>query len=169
MRCKTTRVSCRKQKKNGLFCIINNAAITARYAQQHEDIDKYVIIDWNVHHRNETQEVFYNDASIFYFSTHQSNFYPGTGKSNEISVGPAGIGATLNYPIRRGRRSRFEVISVFRDKLVPAMEKFKPDFVIISAGFDAHKDDTLGMFNLTDEDFTVLTNTNSRKSTDKMT
>ncbi len=138
------------------FCIFNNAAIAARHAQRHKNIDKVAIIDWDVHHGNGTQEIFYDDPTVFYFSTHQSNFYPGTGKSDETGIGP-GIGATLNCPIEKGKHSRTEVISSFRDKLIPAIDKFKPDFVIISAGFDAHKDDTIGMFNLTDDDFTVLT------------
>lgn len=138
------------------FCIFNNVAIGARYAQETQGIERVLIVDWDVHHGNGTQEIFEADPSVFYFSTHQWPLYPGTGNVNEIGSGP-GKGTTLNCPIAAGSHSREEVLKAFREKLVPAMEKFQPELVMISAGFDAHEKDPLGGFNLTDEDFAELT------------
>ncbi len=134
------------------FCLFNNAAIGARYAQQVYGIKRVAIIDWDVHHGNGTQEIFENDPSVFYFSTHQANHYPGTGHSNE-----KGLGNIANCPILEGSDSRVNVIKAFNEVLVPAMKIFKPELVIVSAGFDAHIDDPLGNFNLTDADFAQLT------------
>lgn len=138
------------------FCLFNNVAIGARYAQQIDGINKVAIIDWDVHHGNGTQEIFYNDPSVFYFSTHQAPLYPGTGKKDETGTGE-GTGSTLNCPIKAGRDSRIKVIEAFRNELIPALDAFKPDLIIISAGFDAHQDDPIGSFNLTDDDFVILT------------
>ncbi len=140
------------------FCMFNNAAVAARYAQNtYDEINKVAIIDWDVHHGNGTQEIFYNDPTVHYSSTHQSNLYPeGSGSADDTGIGP-GIGATLNCPIKAGRRSRDEVIKAFRTKIKPALDKFKPDLVIISAGFDLMKGDPLGGFNITADDIVVLT------------
>ena len=139
------------------FCIFNNAAIGARYAQTFEEIDKVAIIDWDVHHGNGTQEIFYNDPTVHYSSTHQSHHYPDTGDSDETGVG-TGVGATLNCPIRAGNHSRKAVIKAFKTKIKPALDEFKPDLVIISAGFDLLQEDPLGGFNITLEDIVELTN-----------
>jgi acetoin utilization deacetylase AcuC-like enzyme len=138
------------------FCVFNNVAIGARYAQQMHGIDKVAIIDWDVHHGNGTQEIFERDPSVFYFSTHQALLYPGTGNNDEVGIGK-GKGTTLNCPIPEGHESRKLVISAFQEQLVPAMERFKPDLIMISAGFDGLKEDPLGSFNLTAKDFAQLT------------
>jgi len=137
------------------FCIFNNAALAARYAQQKHHAQKILIADWDVHHGNGTQEIFYADPTVFYFSTHQSPWYPGTGAAAETGRGK-GVGTTLNRPFPAGA-GRKEILGAFRDDLLPAMEKFKPDMVIVSAGFDGRIGDPLGEFTLTDEDFADLT------------
>lgn len=138
------------------FCIFNNIAIGARYVQKRYGIKKVLIVDWDVHHGNGTQEIFDDDPSVYYFSTHQLGLYPGTGNPEDTGRGKA-KGTKLNCPIFPGSNSREEVIKAFKTKLVPAMVSFKPDFVMISAGFDAHQLDPLGGFNLTEEDYSKLT------------
>jgi acetoin utilization deacetylase AcuC-like enzyme len=137
------------------FCLFNNIAIAARYAQEKYNLRKILIVDWDVHHGNGTQESFYGDNSIFYFSTHQYPYYPGTGSLNEIGVGE-GKGFTLNMPLRAGSGDS-EYIDIFKNKLVPSADNFKPDFIMISAGFDAHKDDPLAGMELSDEGYVELT------------
>lgn len=139
------------------FCLFNNTAIGARYAQQFDEFKRIAIVDWDLHHGNGTQEIFYNDPSVYYFSTHETPLYPGTGEKEETGNGDA-KGTTLNCPIKAGKDSRIKVIEAFKNELIPAMETFKPDLVIISAGFDAHKDDPLGGLSLTDDDYVELTN-----------
>ncbi len=137
------------------FCLFNNAAIGARYARQRHGAERGVIVDWDVHHGNGTQEIFYRDGSVFYFSTHQSPWYPGTGAVAERGEGP-GEGTTLNCPLPAGS-GWSEVLGAFRELLFPAIRKFQPDFVMISAGFDSRRDDPLGRFTLDDADFAELT------------
>ncbi len=137
------------------FCIFNNAAIAARYAQQEHGVEKVLIVDWDVHHGNGTQDIFYEDGSVFFFSTHQSPWYPGTGSKEETGQGK-GKGTTLNRPFPAGS-GRKEIVGVFQDDLLPAANRFKPDLVIISAGFDSRVGDPLGRFRLTDDDFVDLT------------
>jgi acetoin utilization deacetylase AcuC-like enzyme len=137
------------------FCIFNNVAIAARYLQRRHGLRRVLIVDWDVHHGNGTQEIFYADPSVFYFSTHAWPFYPGTGTVRETGVG-AGNGYTLNCPLAAGS-GRTEVLGAFKQKLVPAMAEFKPEFVLISAGFDARVGDTIGNFTLSDADFADLT------------
>jgi len=137
------------------FCIFNNAAVAARYAQQREGIERVLIADWDVHHGNGTQWIFYDDPSVFYFSTHQWPHYPGTGMADDVGAGP-GKGYTLNVPLAGGS-ARQEVLGAFERKLVPAMREFRPDFVIISAGFDCEAGDPLGGFGLQEKDFVDLT------------
>jgi acetoin utilization deacetylase AcuC-like enzyme len=136
------------------FCIYNNIAIAARYAQKKHGVERVLIADWDVHHGNGTQDIFYDDGSVFFFSTHQSPWYPGTGDSGETGEGK-GKGATMNCPLPAG--SRNEIVDAFRRRLVPAAEAFKPDLVMISAGFDSRAGDPLGRFRLTDDDFADLT------------
>ena len=137
------------------FCVFNNAAIAARHAQARHDVARVLIVDWDVHHGNGTQNIFYDDGSVFFFSTHQSPWYPVTGAATERGMGE-GEGATLNCPLPAGS-GRKQVLGAFEDELAPAADRFKPDLVIISAGFDARVDDPLGRFKLTDEDLGDLT------------
>jgi acetoin utilization deacetylase AcuC-like enzyme len=137
------------------FCIFNNIAVAARYAQKQHGISRVLIADWDVHHGNGTQDIFYDDGSVFFFSTHQSPWYPGTGAREETGAG-AGRGTTLNCPFPAGS-GREEIGGAFRERLIPAMEKFQPELVMISAGFDSREGDPLGQFTLADEDFAELT------------
>ena len=137
------------------FCIFNNLAIAARFARKKHKLVKVLIADWDVHHGNGTQNIFYEDGSVFYFSTHQSPWYPGTGAKEETGKGK-GKGRTLNCPFPRGA-GRKEIIGAFKEKLVPAAARFKPDLVLVSAGFDSRIGDPLGGFTLTDDDFSELT------------
>ena len=142
--------ACRSQGMG--FCLFNNVAIGALYALKHYPIDRVLIVDWDVHHGNGTQDIVQNDERIFYFSTHQSPLYPGTGFADE-----KGVGNILNVPIAAGPESRTRLLHAFRKDLADAMEKFKPELILISAGFDAHFQDPLGGLNLTEEDFAELT------------
>lgn len=137
------------------FCIFNNVAVGARYAQRKHQLGKVLIADWDVHHGNGTQDIFYQDGSVFFFSTHQSPWYPGTGKATETGEGN-GKGTTLNCPFPAGSGKK-EILGAFREKLIPAADAFKPDLVLISAGFDSRHGDPLGRFTLTDEEFAELT------------
>jgi len=137
------------------FCLYNNVAIAARHARRAWGVDRILIVDWDVHHGNGTQDIFYDDPSVFFFSTHQAPWYPGTGWPDETGDGPA-RGTTLNCPFPAGSGRR-EILGAFRRKLLPAMEGFRPEFVLVSAGFDSRRDDPLGLFRLHDEDFRELT------------
>ena len=137
------------------FCIYGNAAIAARYAQAKHKIEKVLIVDWDVHHGNGTQDIFYEDPTVFFFSIHQSPWYPGTGAKDETGRGK-GLGTTMNRPFPAGS-GRKEIFAAFQKDLEPQMSRFKPNLVIISAGFDSRIDDPLGQFRLTDKDFADLT------------
>ncbi|HYG77998.1 MAG TPA: histone deacetylase [Planctomycetota bacterium] len=138
------------------FCVFNNIAVGARYAQQKHKIGKVLIVDWDVHHGNGTQDIFYEDDTVYFMSSHQSPWYPGTGKLGETGTGK-GLGFTLNCPFPAGSGRKQILEEAFQDKLGTAMKTFKPELVMISAGFDSRIDDPLGKFTLTDEDFTDLT------------
>jgi acetoin utilization deacetylase AcuC-like enzyme len=145
-----------KDKSMG-FCLFNNVAIAAKYLQKKHKLGKVLIVDWDVHHGNGTQAMFYDDPTVFYFSTHQSPFYPGTGSAEEKGVG-RGLGFTLNVPLAAGCGDA-EYRKAFLEKLKPAAAAFRPDFVLVSAGFDAAKDDLLGRMKVTPEGFAELTRT----------
>lgn len=136
-----------KEEAKG-FCFFNNIAIGARHAQS-RGLSKVFILDFDVHHGNGTQHIFYEDNSVFYCSTHQWPLYPGTGKPDETGEGK-GKGFTLNLPLKAGAGSK-EYISLMKEKIIPAIDNFKPDILLISAGFDAHKDDSLGGLELDEE------------------
>jgi acetoin utilization deacetylase AcuC-like enzyme len=138
------------------FCVFNNVAIAARYAQsRYKEIERVAILDWDVHHGNGTQAIFYNDASVFYFSMHQYPWYPGTGTRGETGHG-RGLGYTLNVPLR-ALTAAGEQRRTFDSALSDIAARFSPDLIIISAGFDAHEGDPLGQLLLRDADFVGLT------------
>ena len=137
------------------FCVFNNVAIGARYAQQTFGAKRILIADWDVHHGNGTQDIFYEDGSVLFFSTHQSPWYPGTGAESERGEGE-GLGTTINVPLPAGS-GHPEIFAAFKDLLAPAAEKFEPDLILLSAGFDSREGDPLGKFLLTDRDFADLT------------
>lgn len=124
------------------FCIFNNVAIAAKYLQNKYGVNRILIVDFDVHHGNGTQDIFYSDNTVFYFSIHQHPFYPGTGRPNEKGSGE-GYGYTLNIDLPKGAGDK-EFIHGLKNQLMPAMEKFKPEFILVSAGFDAHENDLLG-------------------------
>ena len=129
------------------FCVINTAAVMARYAQQKYDVERVAIIDWDVHHGNGTQDIFYDDPTVLYASTHQMPLFPGSGDKNET-----GVGNIHNAPLSPGMGGQ-DFREAFRERVLPALDNFKPDFVIISAGFDAHHRDPLANINLEEDDF----------------
>jgi acetoin utilization deacetylase AcuC-like enzyme len=129
------------------FCLFNTAAIAARYAQEKHGAERVAIVDWDVHHGNGTQDIFWEDPTVLYCSTHQMPLYPGTGAKSET-----GVGNIVNAPLAPDTGS-----DIFRDafvsRVLPAIDAFRPDLIIISAGFDAHHRDPLASINLTEEDF----------------
>ncbi len=129
------------------FCLFNNAAIAARHAQKTHGAQRVAIVDWDVHHGNGTQDIFWDDASVLYCSTHQMPLYPGTG-----APGETGVGNIVNAPLSPGTGS--DVFrDAFRSRVLPAVDAFAPDLIIISAGFDAHHRDPLAEINLVEDDF----------------
>jgi acetoin utilization deacetylase AcuC-like enzyme len=137
------------------FCLFNNVALAARYAQKRYGIRRVLVADWDVHHGNGTQDIFYRDGSVLFFSTHQSPWYPGTGDASETGEGD-GEGKTINCPFPAGAGKR-EIAGAFEHRLIPAAESFRPDLILLSAGFDSRVDDPLGQFLLKDDDFYRLT------------
>jgi acetoin utilization deacetylase AcuC-like enzyme len=165
MKGKVSRVFCairppghhaRRDKAMG-FCIFNNVAIAARHLQKEHGIRRIAIIDWDVHHGNGTQESFYSDSTVFYLSMHQSPHYPGTGFADEIGEGN-GKDFIYNIPVFP-HTSNEEYLLLFEDAIESEMLRFRPEFVLISAGFDAHADDPLGNLLLTHESFREMTET----------
>lgn len=139
------------------FCLFNNVAIGARYLQKKHGIERILIVDWDLHHGNGTQAAFYEDPSILYFSTHQYPHYPGTGSFHETGEGK-GKGFTINVPMRAGTPAD-EFLKKFRDALYERALEFSPEFILISAGFDAHMNDPLGELMLTEDSYAEMTRT----------
>ena len=138
------------------FCLFNNVAVAARYAQnKYKEIERVAIIDWDVHHGNGTQGIFYSDPSVFFFSMHQYPWYPGTGSRGETGQGK-GLGTTLNVPMRAFTKAR-DQLSTFESAIEEIASKMKPDLIFVSAGFDAHLTDPLGQLQLEDPDFAAMT------------
>ncbi len=152
--CRPPGHHCSRNRPMG-FCVFNNAAIAARYTQQAYGIERVAIIDWDVHHGNGTQAIFYDDPSVLYISLHQYPHYPGTGSASERGEGKA-EGTTMNFPLAAGTDEK-QYENVFVQKIVPALKEFQPGLLILSAGFDAHKDDPLGDMLLTEESFGLFT------------
>ena len=138
------------------FCIFNNIAVGARYAQQKYGVGKVAILDWDVHHGNGTQDIFYEDETVLFCSVHQSPWYPGTGMLEELGSGK-GRGFTLNAPLPAGS-DMTQIGDKIDAKFLTAMRKFSPELIMISAGFDSRLGDPLGKFRLLDEDYKTLTN-----------
>ena len=138
------------------FCLFNNVAIAARYAQSnYSEVERVAIVDWDVHHGNGTQGIFYDDPSVFFFSMHQYPWYPGSGSRGETGLG-RGLGYTLNVPVRAAT-AVLEQRRVFEAAVEDISKNFRPDFIFISAGFDAHSSDPLGQLLLEDKDFMHMT------------
>ena len=137
------------------FCIFNNVAIAARYLQKVHGIRRVLIVDFDYHHGNGTQDIFYDDDSVFYFSTHHYGAYPGTGSASETGTGK-GAGTTLNVPLPPGA-SDAQILAAFEQQLVPAARRFKPDFILVSAGFDGMRNDLLGQFDITPAGYAAIT------------
>jgi acetoin utilization deacetylase AcuC-like enzyme len=137
------------------FCFFNNVAIAARYAQEVYKRAKVLIVDWDFHHGNGTEAAFYEDPTVLYFSTHYALAYPGTGHPDKEGNGP-GLGFNINVHMPCGTTDD-DIIEVFKSVLVPRANLFKPDFVLISAGFDGRANDKLGCFDISDDGFAALT------------
>jgi acetoin utilization deacetylase AcuC-like enzyme len=137
------------------FCIFNNIAIGARYLENKYNFKRILIVDFDLHHGNGTQHSFYKDSSILYFSTHQYPYYPGTGWYEEIGEG-AGKGYTVNIPLSYGMGDD-DYIYAFEEILIPIADSFKPEMVLVSAGFDAYYNDPLGGMAVTEEGYATMT------------
>jgi acetoin utilization deacetylase AcuC-like enzyme len=137
------------------FCVFNNVAIGARHAMALHKMERILIVDWDLHHGNGTQDIFYGDRKVLYFSTHQFPYYPGTGAMGEMGRGE-GLGYTINVPLRPGADDAFYV-RIFQDILSPVALAFKPEIILVSAGFDTYFADPLGEMKVTPEGFACLT------------
>jgi acetoin utilization deacetylase AcuC-like enzyme len=137
------------------FCLFNNIAVAARAAIDEHGLDRVLIVDWDVHHGNGTQDIFYADGRVGFLSIHRWPFYPGTGAADETGTG-AGLGATNNLPIAFGT-PRDAYRDKFRQELEHFADRIKPQLVLVSAGFDSHREDPIGSLGLEVEDFTDLT------------
>jgi len=138
------------------FCLLNNIAIAAAVAVRELEVPKVLIVDWDVHHGNGTQDIFWRDENVAFFSMHRYPFYPGSGDRDAVGEGP-GKGTTWNMPVSYGS-DRMTTLTTFENQLQRFAERVKPGLVMISAGFDAHKDDPVGDLGLETEDFATLTN-----------
>ena len=137
------------------FCLFNNVAVAARYAIKKHGLNRIFIFDWDVHHGNGTQHSFYSDPSVYYSSTHQYPFYPGTGDDDETGTGD-GLGTTLNFPLDPfcGDPAYLDIVE---NKLIPEIQSYRPDLIIISAGFDAHENDPLAQMRVSADGYGKMT------------
>lgn len=138
------------------FCLFNHIATAARYLQVRYGLRRILIVDWDVHHGNGTQEIFYSDPSVLFFDIHQDRLYPPTGGDASEEGEGEGKGFTINIPLQAGCGDR-EYVQVFEETLLPAARRFRPEFVLVSAGFDAHRDDPLGGMLVTEAGYEALT------------
>jgi acetoin utilization deacetylase AcuC-like enzyme len=136
------------------FCLFNNVAVAAAHARAQLGCSRVLIVDWDVHHGNGTQQIFYERDDVLFFSSHRFPFYPGTGAAREIGRGK-GEGYTVNLPLPP-QLGDGDYIALFRDLLVPIADRFAPEFVLVSAGFDAHRADPLGGMSLTENGYAAL-------------
>ncbi|HVJ84408.1 MAG TPA: histone deacetylase [Caulifigura sp.] len=137
------------------FCLLNNAAIAAAHARAHHRLDRVLIVDWDIHHGNGTQDLFYSDSQVVFFSSQRYPFWPGSGSKEETGTG-AGLGATFNLPVAYGTKPE-EFRKAFEAMLLDAVRRARPQLILLSAGFDAHRDDPVGDLGLDTEDFGLLT------------
>lgn len=137
------------------FCLFNNVAVGAAYASKVYGVKRILIVDWDLHHGNGTQNMFYDSSEVLYFSTHQYPYYPGTGSVNEIGV-QNGFGYTINVPIHPGMGDK-EYIKIFFEILKPVIEQYKPELILVSAGFDTYLGDPLGGMSVTSKGFAQMT------------
>ena len=133
------------------YCLFNHVVLGARFAQTHLNISRILIIDWDVHHGNGTQHAFERDPSVLFFSVHQARLFPGTGSFTDTGAGP-GEGYTINLPIPKGYGDA-EYIAIFEQLLAPVAEQFAPELILVSAGFDTHRDDPMGGMCMTAQGF----------------
>ncbi len=136
------------------FCLFNNIALGARYAQEKHGVGRVFILDWDVHHGNGTQHSFQSDPSVFFCSFHQYPHYPGTGGKTEMGAGD-GLGYTMNFPMRAGSGND-DYMHLMDECAAPAIKNYAPELLLISAGFDAHRNDPLGGINLTEEGYGAI-------------
>jgi acetoin utilization deacetylase AcuC-like enzyme len=136
------------------FCLFNTIAVGAQYLKTAHGAKRIAIVDWDVHHGNGTQEAFYDDPSVLFVSTHQYPFYPGTGGVSEVGV-KEGTAFTINIPLPAGCGDA-EYLRVFRDVVIPAVERFEPEWILVSAGFDPHRQDPLAGMNVTEAGFSQM-------------
>jgi len=140
------------------FCLFNNVAVAAKYAQNnYKEVERVAIVDWDVHHGNGTQGIFYDDPTVYFFSMHQYPWYPGSGSRGETGFG-RGLGVTMNVPVRASTAAK-EQKRMFESALEDIAKNFRPDLIMISAGFDAHLTDPLGQLELEDPDYISMTRT----------
>ncbi len=137
------------------FCFFNQVAVAARHVQKELGYARVLIVDWDYHHGNGTEALFYDDPSVFYFSTHDAAAYPQTGDALRTGAG-AGLGFTSNHALRCGEGDA-EVLAIYRERLVAMADRFKPDFILVSAGFDSREDDLLGCLRISDEGYRKMT------------
>jgi len=136
------------------FCLYNNVALATRALQAEHGLDKILIVDWDVHHGNGTQHSFESDPSVLYFSTHQFPFYPGTGANGEQGKA-AGLGATVNVPMPAGCGDQ-EYVAVMRRVLVPVVQRYRPEMILVSCGFDSHREDPLSSMEVSERGFAEM-------------